>query len=162
MCHRASVGRIDSRDSIIKRYAGRKIYGCFRPLVVARKGYYTDLARWADRKGIRALRVDGEMIPTRKLAAARSLPGALYRGAGGRNHSTPRKTKQSSPHSLDSAIELGKGVVRLRRACRARRRRFFDASGLSVLRHEVSKSSTRGFSPTIRNTAGAPAVMAPV
>ena len=34
------------------------------PLVVARKGYYTDLARWAAGKGYRELRVDGVMTPT--------------------------------------------------------------------------------------------------
>ena len=34
------------------------------PLVVARKGYYTDLARWAAGKGYRKLRVDGRMVST--------------------------------------------------------------------------------------------------
>jgi excinuclease ABC subunit A len=34
------------------------------PLVVARKGYYTDLAKWAAAKGYTQLRVDGEMLPT--------------------------------------------------------------------------------------------------
>ena len=36
----------------------------FAPLIVARKGYYTDLARWAENKGFSELRVDGELIPT--------------------------------------------------------------------------------------------------
>ena len=34
------------------------------PLVVARKGYYTDLAKWAAARGFERLRVDGEMTPT--------------------------------------------------------------------------------------------------
>ena len=34
------------------------------PLVVARKGYYTDLAKWAAGKGYTKLRVDGEWRPT--------------------------------------------------------------------------------------------------
>ncbi len=34
------------------------------PLVIARKGYYTELARWAARRGFDELRVDGEMTPT--------------------------------------------------------------------------------------------------
>jgi len=34
------------------------------PLVVARKGYYTDLAKWAAGKGHAELRVDGERLPT--------------------------------------------------------------------------------------------------
>jgi len=34
------------------------------PLVVARKGLYTDLAQWAARKGFQHLRVDGQRLPT--------------------------------------------------------------------------------------------------
>ncbi|TVP57768.1 MAG: excinuclease ABC subunit A [Halomonadaceae bacterium] len=34
------------------------------PMVVARKGYYTDLAQWAGKKGYATLRVDGEYLPT--------------------------------------------------------------------------------------------------
>ena len=34
------------------------------PLVVARKGLYTDLAKWAAKKGFAQLRVDGRMVPT--------------------------------------------------------------------------------------------------
>ncbi len=36
----------------------------YAPLVVARKGYYTDLAKWAAAKGFQQLRVDGELLPT--------------------------------------------------------------------------------------------------
>ncbi|BAZ94017.1 excinuclease ABC subunit A [Thiohalobacter thiocyanaticus] len=34
------------------------------PMVVARKGYYTDLAKWALARGYEHLRVDGELTPT--------------------------------------------------------------------------------------------------
>jgi excinuclease ABC subunit A len=34
------------------------------PMVVARKGYYTDLAQWAGKKGFETLRVDGDYLPT--------------------------------------------------------------------------------------------------
>ncbi len=34
------------------------------PLVIARKGYYTDLAQWAAGKGFSQLRVDGQMLDT--------------------------------------------------------------------------------------------------
>ena len=33
------------------------------PLIMARKGYYTELAKWAARQGHERLRVDGEMLP---------------------------------------------------------------------------------------------------
>ncbi|MEE8041633.1 MAG: hypothetical protein V3T15_02430, partial [Pseudomonadales bacterium] len=48
---------------ILRSYRGRKVQ-VLAPLVVARKGYYTDLAGWASNKGYAHLRVDGEMLPT--------------------------------------------------------------------------------------------------
>ena len=47
---------------ILSQYKGRHI-GLLAPLVTARKGYYTDLAKWAAGKGYTHLRVDGEFIP---------------------------------------------------------------------------------------------------
>jgi len=41
-----------------------KHIGLLAPLVVARKGYYTDLAKWARGKGYTHLRVDGAFTPT--------------------------------------------------------------------------------------------------
>ncbi|HEU4779028.1 MAG TPA: excinuclease ABC subunit UvrA, partial [Steroidobacteraceae bacterium] len=37
------------------------------PLVVARKGYYTELAKWASARGYKQLRVDGEMMSTNQF-----------------------------------------------------------------------------------------------
>jgi len=48
---------------LLRDYRGRRI-ALLAPLVVARKGYYTDLAKWAAKKGFRTLRVDGERLPT--------------------------------------------------------------------------------------------------
>ena len=48
---------------LLHDYAGRHL-ALLAPLVVARKGYYTDLAKWAARKGFAELRVDGAMLPT--------------------------------------------------------------------------------------------------
>jgi excinuclease ABC subunit A len=44
-------------------YAGQHI-GVMAPLVLQRKGYYTDLAKWAQNKGHTHLRVDGSFFPT--------------------------------------------------------------------------------------------------
>ena len=49
---------------LMKDYRGQRIE-LFAPLIVARKGYYTDLAQWALRKGFSSLRVDGELRPPR-------------------------------------------------------------------------------------------------
>jgi excinuclease ABC subunit A len=51
--------------SILREFRGRHV-GLMAPLVVNRKGLYTDLARWAKHKGYTHLRVDGEFIPTAK------------------------------------------------------------------------------------------------
>jgi len=47
---------------LLREHRGRHI-GILAPLVTARKGYYTDLAKWAAGKGYTHLRVDGEFIP---------------------------------------------------------------------------------------------------
>nr|WP_291315653.1 excinuclease ABC subunit UvrA [Desulfuromonas sp.] len=48
---------------ILKDHGGERI-GVLAPLVVGRKGYYTDLAAWAGAKGFSHLRVDGQLAPT--------------------------------------------------------------------------------------------------
>jgi excinuclease ABC subunit A len=50
--------------SILREWRGREI-GLLAPLIVNRKGLYTDLARWAAGKGHTHLRVDGRFLPTR-------------------------------------------------------------------------------------------------
>lgn len=47
---------------IMTHHRGQRI-GIMAPLIIARKGYYTDLAKWADNKGFTHLRVDNEFIP---------------------------------------------------------------------------------------------------
>ena len=49
--------------ALLRDYRGRRIT-LLAPLVIARKGYYTDLAKWAARKGFGELRVDGKLLPT--------------------------------------------------------------------------------------------------
>jgi excinuclease ABC subunit A len=48
---------------LLRDYRGRRI-SLAAPLVVARKGLYTTLAKWARGKGYARLRVDGELLPT--------------------------------------------------------------------------------------------------
>ncbi len=49
--------------AILRRYSGQHI-GLLAPLVVNRKGVYTELADWARPRGHTHLRVDGEFLPT--------------------------------------------------------------------------------------------------
>ncbi len=100
----------DSIAALLLREArGRKIE-LFAPLIVARKGYYTDLAKWALAKGYAELRVDGEMRPTAqwpRLDRFREhtieLPvGQVKVGAA---------TEGPLRAALDRALEFGKGVA---------------------------------------------------
>jgi excinuclease ABC subunit A len=50
---------------ILRDFRGQHV-GLLAPLVVNRKGYYTDLAKWAAGKGFAHLRVDGAFLPTGK------------------------------------------------------------------------------------------------
>ncbi|HSD44346.1 MAG TPA: excinuclease ABC subunit UvrA [Burkholderiales bacterium] len=102
-----------SADAIAARmlrdYRGRRI-GLLVPLVVNRKGYYTDLAKWARGKGCTHLRVDGEFLPTGKWPRLDrfkehtiELPVAdLLVGA---------ERERELREALARALELGKGVV---------------------------------------------------
>ena len=94
---------------ILREYRSRRI-GLLAPLVIARKGYYTDLARWAAGKGYTHLRVDGEFLPTRpwpRLDRFREhtieLPVA--------DVEVRADDESSLRRGLASALEHGKGVV---------------------------------------------------
>ncbi len=50
-------------ERIAKQYRNKSVL-ILAPLVIGRKGYYTDLAKWAAKKGYPELRVDGRMLPT--------------------------------------------------------------------------------------------------
>jgi excinuclease ABC subunit A len=50
-------------ERLLRQHKGSRIT-LLAPLVVARKGYYTELAKWANARGYKHLRVDGEMIAT--------------------------------------------------------------------------------------------------
>ncbi len=50
------------QDQISRQHKGKKVI-VLAPLIVSRKGYYTDLAKWADNRGFDSLRVDGSITP---------------------------------------------------------------------------------------------------
>src|SRR5712671_1585023 len=94
---------------LLRDYKGDRI-GLLAPLVVNRKGYYTDLAKWARGKGFGFLRVDGEFLPTgrwprlsRFQEHSIELPVADLRVDAG-NESELRR-------ALSFALEHGKGVM---------------------------------------------------
>jgi excinuclease ABC subunit A len=104
-----------SADAIAARVMrdarGRRV-ALLAPLVVARKGYYTDLAKWAAGRGFERLRVDGEYVPTSKwprLDRFREHTIELPLGEVVIGPSTERELR----HRLQQALDYGKGVLHL-------------------------------------------------
>jgi excinuclease ABC subunit A len=94
---------------LMKEYRGQSIT-LLAPLVVARKGFYTDLAAWAAKKGYEYLRVDGERVPTAKWPRLSrfkehtiELPVATLKLSA--------KSEKDLRTSLTAALDHGKGVL---------------------------------------------------
>ena len=95
----------------LKRYRNKTVT-VLSPLVTARKGYYTDLAKWAVGRGFTHLRVDGELFPTEpwpRLDRFREHTIELPIGT-----LTVNATAESALRNLlNNALGLGGGVVEL-------------------------------------------------
>ncbi|HLR82240.1 MAG TPA: excinuclease ABC subunit UvrA [Paenalcaligenes sp.] len=96
---------------ILQHYNGQKIT-LLAPLVVARKGYYTDLAQWANSKGYPQLRVNGDWISTRDWPRLErykdhyiELPVAQLTIASNQ--------EQELRHSIQQALEYGHGHLQV-------------------------------------------------
>jgi excinuclease ABC subunit A len=100
----------------VRDYRGQHI-GLMAPLVVNRKGIYTELAKWASSKGFTHLRVDGEFLPSAGWGTAGGPKIDRYR-----EHTIelPVGDVVVKPENearlrelLATALEHGKGVVHL-------------------------------------------------
>jgi excinuclease ABC subunit A len=96
-------------DRLMKQHKGSRLV-LLAPLVVARKGYYTELAKWANARGYKHLRVDGEMLTTYQWPRLNrfkehtiELPVAQI--------SVQKDNADSLERNLIKALDLGKGLV---------------------------------------------------
>jgi excinuclease ABC subunit A len=94
---------------LLRDYKGQHIQ-LLAPLVIARKGYYTDLAKWAAKKGFKSLRVDGASISTAKWPRLSrfkehtiELPVAQI--------DVDAKNDTALHQALSRALDFGKGLV---------------------------------------------------
>ncbi|TSA11870.1 MAG: excinuclease ABC subunit A [Betaproteobacteria bacterium] len=92
-----------------KDYRGQRI-GLLAPLVISRKGYYTDLAKWAEGKGFDFLRVDGEFLPTAKWPRLDRFREHTIELPVSDLRVTPAG-EAALRAALARALEFGKGVV---------------------------------------------------
>ncbi len=102
-----SVDAIVAR--LMKEQRGKAI-AVLAPLVTNRKGFYTDLAKWALAKAVSHLRVDGEYLPTKgwpRLDRFREhtieLPVAEVK--------VEPQEERHLRHAVEQALEMGKGVL---------------------------------------------------
>jgi excinuclease ABC subunit A len=96
-------------DRLLKQHKGGRIL-LLAPLVVARKGYYTELAKWANARGYKHLRVDGEMLTTwqwprlnRFKEHTIELPVAQI--------NVQKDNADALERNVIKALDLGKGLV---------------------------------------------------
>jgi len=118
---------------LLKTFRHQKI-ALLAPLVVNRKGVYTDLAKWALAKGYWHLRVDGKLLPTRPFPRIDRFKEHTIELPVGDIAVQPRKEHELR-QLLSKTLEIGKGVVHVlgakgvqvfstRRACRSCGRSF--------------------------------------
>ena len=94
---------------LLKTYRGRHI-GLLAPLVLNRKGVYTELADWARPRGYSHLRVDGEFLPTTKFPRIDRFKEHTVELPIADIHVAP-DNESALRAALGIALEHGKGVV---------------------------------------------------
>jgi excinuclease ABC subunit A len=96
-------------SSILRDYGGSNVQ-VLAPLVAARKGYYTDLAKWAAARGFAHLRVDGRMLPTSSWPRLDRYREHTIELPVGEIPIAP-KSESVLRDLLSRALDLGKGTV---------------------------------------------------
>ncbi|MBV2216083.1 MAG: excinuclease ABC subunit A, partial [Diaphorobacter sp.] len=94
---------------LLRDYRGQHI-GLLAPLVVNRKGVYTELADWARPRGYTHLRVDGHFLPTAGFPRIDRFKEHTIELPVASVDVSPEHEDTLRTH-LSKALELGKGVV---------------------------------------------------
>jgi len=96
---------------ILREQRGRKVQ-VLAPLVIARKGVYTELARWAAHRGHDELRVDGELVPTARWPRLdRFIEHDIELPVGDVEITPAREARLRA--LLQEALEVGKGSAQV-------------------------------------------------
>jgi excinuclease ABC subunit A len=96
---------------LLREHRGQHV-GLLAPLVVNRKGLYTDLAKWALARGYTHLRVDGEFVPVQPFPRLDRFKEHTVELPVGDLLVTPDNEARLRD-LLQSALEHGKGVMHL-------------------------------------------------
>jgi excinuclease ABC subunit A len=142
-----------SADAIAARvlgdFRGRTVT-LLAPLIVARKGLYTALAKWARGKGFKELRVDGSMLPTAKWPRLdRFIEHNIELPVATLTIDAARETELRT--ALDTALDHGRGVVHIaagRRGGAAAAQRAPDARAAQIAAGAAAVFSTKRACPS--------------
>ncbi len=94
---------------LLKAHRGQHI-GLLAPLVINRKGVYTELADWARPRGYTHLRIDGEFLPTTNFPRIDRFKEHTVELPVADIHVTP-DNEAALREALATALQHGKGVV---------------------------------------------------
>lgn len=94
---------------LLKAHRGQHI-GLLAPLVINRKGVYTELADWARPRGYTHLRIDGEFLPTTNFPRIDRFKEHTVELPIADIHVTP-DNEAALRQALATALQHGKGVV---------------------------------------------------
>ena len=83
---------------------------CVAPVVTNRKGFYTDLAKWALAKAVSHLRVDGEYLPTKGWPRLDRFREHTIELPVAEVEVRPENEKKLRA-AVEAALEMGKGVL---------------------------------------------------
>jgi len=99
------------RAKLMTRYRGKRI-ALLAPLVIGRKGYYTELADWASSRGYPALRVDGVATPTESWPRLDRFKEHNIELPVAEIDVEPDADRELG-HALMQALKLGRNMVRV-------------------------------------------------
>ncbi|WP_427914632.1 excinuclease ABC subunit UvrA [Ramlibacter sp. MMS24-I3-19] len=130
---------------ILKRYRGQHV-GLLAPLVVNRKGVYTELADWARPRGYTHLRVDGNFLPTQGFPRIDRFKEHTIELPVCDLDVTPAN-EDLLRRKLAEALEHGKGVLHVLAPLDELRRAFADGHDKHHHIGELEVFSTRRACP---------------
>jgi excinuclease ABC subunit A len=96
-------------DRLLKQHKGSRVM-LLAPLVVARKGFYTELAKWAYARGYKQLRVDGEMLTTYQWPRLNRFKEHTIELPVAQIH-VQKDNADTLERNVIKALDLGKGLV---------------------------------------------------
>ena len=159
---------------LLRDHAGEHI-GLLAPLVVARKGVYTDLAKWAKARGHTHLRVDGEFMKvdpwprldrfkehTLELPVGDLVVERRQRGRAARPARQGARPRQGRHAPADAAHRPARVDARRHADAQGRRGQgVLDQARLPDLRHELPRARPAHVQLQLASTAGARSASAP-